>query len=85
MMLPMMFEAIRCLDEGVIASAEEGDIAFIYGTGFPPFKGGLFYFMDKVGVSQLLEIAKQYEHLGVLYHIPQGLIDRAEQQRSFYA
>lgn len=85
MMLPMMFEAIRCLDEGIIASAEEGDIAFIYGTGFPPFRGGLFYYMDTVGAAQLLEIAQQYTYLGSLYQIPQGLIDHAEQKRSFYA
>lgn len=85
MMLPMMFEAIRCLDEGIINSAEEGDIAFIYGTGFPPFRGGLFYYMDNFGLQKLVEVAKHYEHLGSLYKIPQSLIERAENNQSFYA
>jgi len=85
MMLPMMFEAIRCLDEGIIASPAEGDIAFIYGTGFPPFRGGLFYYMDSIGLNNLLEIANKYQHLGALYQIPQGLVERAKQNRNFYA
>ncbi|EEX92883.1 multifunctional fatty acid oxidation complex subunit alpha [Vibrio orientalis CIP 102891 = ATCC 33934] len=85
MMLPMMYEAIICLDEGIISSPQEADIAFVYGTGFPPFRGGLFYYMDTIGAANLLEIAKKYVHLGPLYQIPQSLIDRAGQQRTFYS
>ncbi|CDT30364.1 Fatty acid oxidation complex subunit alpha (Includes: Enoyl-CoA hydratase/Delta(3)-cis-Delta(2)-trans-enoyl-CoA isomerase/3-hydroxybutyryl-CoA epimerase; 3-hydroxyacyl-CoA dehydrogenase) [Vibrio coralliirubri] len=85
MMLPMMYEAIRCLDDGIISSAAEGDIAFIYGTGFPAFRGGIFYYMDSMGLDKLLEIAQQYEDLGSLYAIPQGLRDRVELNRNFYA
>lgn len=85
MMLPMMYEAIRCLDDGIISSAAEGDIAFIYGTGFPAFRGGIFYYMDSMGLDKLLEIAQQYEDLCSLYAIPQGLRDRVELNRNFYA
>ncbi len=85
MMLPMMFEAIRCLDEGIISSPEEGDIAMIYGTGFPPFRGGLFYYMDKMGLDKLLELSKEYQHLGALYHAPEGLISRVQNSQTFYA
>lgn len=85
MMLPMMFEAIRCLDEGVIASPAEADIAMIYGTGFPPFRGGLFYYMDQLGLDKLLEIAEQYKHLGALYEAPKGLLDRVQNNQKFYA
>jgi 3-hydroxyacyl-CoA dehydrogenase / enoyl-CoA hydratase / 3-hydroxybutyryl-CoA epimerase / enoyl-CoA isomerase len=85
MMLPMMFEAIRCLDEGVVASPAEADIAMIYGTGFPPFRGGLFYYMDQLGLDKLLEIAEQYKHLGALYEAPKGLLDRVQNNQKFYA
>lgn len=85
MMIPMMFEAIRCLDEGVIASPEEADIAMIYGTGFPPFRGGLFYYMDLIGLDKLLETSKALSHLGELYVAPQGLLDRVQNNQSFYA
>lgn len=85
MMLPMMFEAIRCLDEGVVASPEEADIAMIYGTGFPPFRGGLFYYMDQLGLDKLLDIAEQYKDLGELYQAPKGLLDRVQNNQKFYA
>ena len=85
MMLPMIFEAIRCLSEGIVSSAEEADIAFVYGTGFPPFRGGIFHYVDTFGLRQLVEIAQSYEHLGALYQIPQTLIERAENNQNFYA
>lgn len=85
MMLPMMFEAIRCLDEGVVATAQEADVALVYGTGFPPFRGGIFYYMDQIGVQGLLDLAKQYQTLGPLYSAPASLIERAKTNRKFYA
>ncbi|HUF18872.1 MAG TPA: 3-hydroxyacyl-CoA dehydrogenase NAD-binding domain-containing protein, partial [Thermoanaerobaculia bacterium] len=41
MILPMINEASLILDEGVVGSAGELDLAMIMGTGFPPFRGGL--------------------------------------------
>lgn len=85
MMLPMMFEVVRCLEEGIVGTPAEADIAFIYGTGFPPFRGGLLYYMDRYGLGNLVSKAQQFEHLGPLYQIPRELIDRAESNRPFYA
>lgn len=85
MMLPMMFEVVRCFEEGIISTPAEADIAFIYGTGFPPFRGGLLYYMDQYGLKNLVSKAQKFEHLGSLYQIPQELINRAEENRNFYA
>lgn len=57
LLLPMMFEAQRALDEGIISSKQEADIAMIYGTGFPAFRGGLCYVMDSIGSTQLHQTA----------------------------
>jgi 3-hydroxyacyl-CoA dehydrogenase/enoyl-CoA hydratase/3-hydroxybutyryl-CoA epimerase len=37
----MINEAKRCLSEGVVASEDDIDVGMIFGTGFPPFRGGL--------------------------------------------
>ncbi|MFQ5355608.1 MAG: 3-hydroxyacyl-CoA dehydrogenase NAD-binding domain-containing protein [Mariprofundaceae bacterium] len=39
--LPMLVEALLCLKEGIVDNAGHLDAAFIYGIGFPPFKGGI--------------------------------------------
>lgn len=85
MMLPMMFEVVRCLEGGIVATPAEADIAFIYGTGFPPFRGGLLYYMDHYGLGKLISKALEFEHLGPLYQIPHELIERAEFNHPFYA
>jgi len=54
LMLLMVNEAGRCLEEGVIASPEDVDTGMIFGTGFPPFLGGLCRWADAEGVPALV-------------------------------
>ncbi len=54
MVLPMVNEAARCLEEGVVRSAAELDLALVFGTGFPPFRGGLCYWADQEGLNTLI-------------------------------
>ena len=58
--LMMLNEAARCLDEGVIRSARDGDIGAIFGIGFPPFLGGPFRYMDQLGVAKVVERLNYY-------------------------
>lgn len=60
MVLRMIDEAARCLDEGVVGSAGELDLAMIYGTGFPPFRGGPCHWADRQGLGWVLETLERF-------------------------
>lgn len=59
----MVNEAALCLDEGIVDGPEAIDIGMIFGTGFPPFRGGLLRYADHIGinniVSSLEELSKE--------------------------
>ncbi|MBI2773510.1 MAG: enoyl-CoA hydratase/isomerase family protein [Chloroflexi bacterium] len=44
-------EAQRCLEEGILRSADEGDLGAVLGLGFPPFLGGPFTYARERGIS----------------------------------
>jgi 3-hydroxyacyl-CoA dehydrogenase / enoyl-CoA hydratase / 3-hydroxybutyryl-CoA epimerase len=54
-------ESIRCLEEGVLPSAFEGDIGSVFGLGFPPFLGGPFKYCDHLGAKVVCDRLSQLE------------------------
>lgn len=85
MMLPMATEMARCLEEGIVASAEEADMALVYGLGFPPFRGGVFRWMDAVGLKNIIAEAGKYASLGQLYQPTEGMLQRAKDGQKYYS
>ena len=85
MMLPLIFEAIRCLEEGVVASAAELDMALLLGIGLPPYLGGALQYADWLGTSRLLEGSEKYRALGPQYEAPTSLRRMLEQRARFYS
>ena len=51
----MVDEAARCLEEKVVRKARDIDLALVTGAGFPPFRGGLLRYADKVGIDYVIE------------------------------
>jgi 3-hydroxyacyl-CoA dehydrogenase/enoyl-CoA hydratase/3-hydroxybutyryl-CoA epimerase/enoyl-CoA isomerase len=82
--LAFCFETIRCLEEGVVASAAEADMALLWGLGFPRFRGGALQHVDTVGIAAFCAMAEGYAHLGPLYEIPQLLEKMRKSGTSFY-
>ena len=83
-MIPMINEVVLCLEQGIIASPQEADMALVYGLGFPPFRGGVFRYLDTIGIDTFVEQAKQFADLGAMYQVPQLLINMAAKGESFY-
>jgi 3-hydroxyacyl-CoA dehydrogenase/enoyl-CoA hydratase/3-hydroxybutyryl-CoA epimerase len=81
----MLNEAARCFDEGIIRNARDGDIGAIFGIGFPPFLGGPFQYMDKLGakfiVGKLSQWASEY---GDRFTPCDALIKMSEENTRYY-
>lgn len=84
MMLPLIFEVARCLDEGIVATAEEADMALVYGIGFPPFRGGALKYADEIGLANIVAMAEKYQSLGVCYEVPESFKNMAANNQTFY-
>ncbi|MDQ6764748.1 MAG: 3-hydroxyacyl-CoA dehydrogenase NAD-binding domain-containing protein, partial [Verrucomicrobiota bacterium] len=50
----MVNEAARCLEEKVVAKAEDADFGMMMGTGFAPFRGGPLRYADHVGLKTVV-------------------------------
>jgi 3-hydroxyacyl-CoA dehydrogenase/enoyl-CoA hydratase/3-hydroxybutyryl-CoA epimerase len=59
--LLMINEAVRTLEEGVLRSARDGDVGAIMGIGFPPFRGGPFWYVDRTGAATVLARLRELE------------------------
>jgi len=84
-MVQMLNEAVRCLEEGIIASARDGDIGAIFGIGFPPFLGGPFRYIDSLGAGNLVADLRRYEaQFGSRFAPAPLLLSMAESDAKFY-
>ncbi|MDQ2075693.1 fatty acid oxidation complex subunit alpha FadB [Marinimicrobium sp. ABcell2] len=84
MMVPMATELMRCLDEGIVESPAEADMALIYGIGFPPFRGGVLRWIDSLGADAFSAMLSACESLGPLYQLPPSSRERFKQEPIFY-
>lgn len=84
MMLALCNETVRCLEDNIVATPSEADMAMIMGIGFPPFRGGPCRYIDQVGVANYVALCDKYAHLGKAYEAPKMLREMAENGKSFY-
>ncbi|HSL81875.1 MAG TPA: 3-hydroxyacyl-CoA dehydrogenase NAD-binding domain-containing protein, partial [Thermoanaerobaculia bacterium] len=85
MVLRMVDEAARCLDEGVAGSAGEVDLAMILGTGFPPFRGGVCRYADRRGLPDVIGTLESLaDEVGERYR-PSDALRQASEAGGFYA
>ena len=57
-------ETARCLEEGVLTTAHDGNIGSIFGIGFPAWTGGALQYINHIGAAKFVqranELAKKY-------------------------
>jgi 3-hydroxyacyl-CoA dehydrogenase/enoyl-CoA hydratase/3-hydroxybutyryl-CoA epimerase len=85
MVLLMVNEAARCLEENIAAEPADVDFGMIMGTGFAPFLGGPLRFADAIGLGQIVEEMKQLAGKGELRFTPGNLLQSmAARGKKFY-
>jgi 3-hydroxyacyl-CoA dehydrogenase/enoyl-CoA hydratase/3-hydroxybutyryl-CoA epimerase len=85
LVLAMMNEAARALEEGIVRRASDVDLGMIMGTGFPPFRGGLLRFADTIHIRTILSRLSELEEQHGARFAPSDLIRRlAKENRGFY-
>ena len=80
----MRNEAARCLDDGISASPRDGDIGAIFGIGFPPFLGGPFSYMDKLGASKISSDMSTLANSNAIFAPCESLVAMADKGDKFY-
>jgi 3-hydroxyacyl-CoA dehydrogenase/enoyl-CoA hydratase/3-hydroxybutyryl-CoA epimerase len=85
LVLPMVNEAARCLDEEIVVGPGALDLAMVFGTGFPPFRGGLCRWADELGLDEAI---RRLEALAASVgdrHRPSDALRRFAAAGGFYA
>ena len=76
-------EAMRCLDQGVVGSTTDADVASLLGWGFPPWTGGVLSYVDTVGLDRFVaECESLAAHAGDRFAPPDSLRKLAGSGRS---
>jgi 3-hydroxyacyl-CoA dehydrogenase/enoyl-CoA hydratase/3-hydroxybutyryl-CoA epimerase len=84
--LAMVNEAARALSEGVVRSPRDGDMAAIFGFGFPPFRGGPLRYADDLGAARIVDdLERLAGRLGMRFTPCDALKDQARSGGRFYS
>jgi 3-hydroxyacyl-CoA dehydrogenase/enoyl-CoA hydratase/carnithine racemase len=85
MMAAAINEAGYMLQEGICDRPQDMDLAMIYGTGFPPYRGGILRYADRWGLknvqTRLAQLAARY---GTRFTPAPLIADMAAEGRTFY-
>lgn len=85
-MYTMVNEGARILEEGIASRPLDIDIVWIYGYGFPAYRGGPMFWADQVGLARIYDAILRYrDRLGPAYWTPAPLLERlAKEGKGFY-
>ena len=80
----MVNEAAKILDEGMAQRASDIDVVWVYGYGWPVYRGGPMFWADTVGLDKIVEGLKRQEaRMGSDFSFSRLLLDKAERGEKF--
>jgi 3-hydroxyacyl-CoA dehydrogenase len=85
LLFPMINEAARILEEGIAARPGDIDVIWVYGYGFPIWRGGPMFYADAVGLGHVRDRLTDFAaRTGDARHQPSPLLARlAEEGKGF--
>jgi 3-hydroxyacyl-CoA dehydrogenase len=84
LLLPMVSEAARILEEGRVEGPESIDLAVNLGLGFPAARGGLLRWADSLGPRRVVSMLESLADRGPRFHPPPLLVAMANADRRFH-
>ncbi|MGH6795675.1 MAG: fatty acid oxidation complex subunit alpha FadB [Methylocella sp.] len=84
MMLPLILEAARCVEDGIAASPGDGDMCLILGLGLPRYLGGALKYADYLGLKNVVDRADSWAGLSPIYRSSERLRAMAGAGEMFY-
>jgi 3-hydroxyacyl-CoA dehydrogenase len=84
LLLPMILEATRILEDGIVREPRDIDLSVIFGLGFPARRGGLLWWADTIKPAALLEMLRPLEPIGPRWKPTRLLLEMAAQGGRFY-
>ncbi len=84
MMLPLILEAARCVEDGIATSPGEVDMCLILGLGLPRYLGGALKYADYLGLNTVVQRADGLAGLGPIYRPSEQLRAMAASGDVFY-
>jgi 3-hydroxyacyl-CoA dehydrogenase len=81
---PMINEGAKILAEGIAQRASDIDVVWIYGYGWPVYRGGPMFYADTVGAGEVVAALQKHKaKLGDGFVIAPLLLQMAAEQRRF--
>ncbi|MCT2532034.1 3-hydroxyacyl-CoA dehydrogenase NAD-binding domain-containing protein [SAR92 clade bacterium H231] len=84
-LLPMINEGAKILEEGIAVRASDIDVTYVYGYGWPVYRGGPMHYANSMGLDKVLAKIRHYhESTGDDFWAPSPLlVSLAEQGKRF--
>jgi 3-hydroxyacyl-CoA dehydrogenase len=80
----MVNEGAKILEEGMAQRASDIDVVWVYGYGWPVYRGGPMFWADTEGLQKIVDgLKEQEERMGSDFSFSKLLLDKAERGEKF--